>query len=89
MTVTSAGKNGRGRPRKYDYPASLTCSVTGKVVKTNPTQMKKMLEKSGKDMATFVKSYVCRSARKQVKAAVGTSVPEPTTTEVKVDAEGE
>jgi hypothetical protein len=61
---------GRGRPRKYDYPAQLTCSVTGKIVKTNPSQFKKQLEASGKDMATFIKTYVCRSARKGVASKV-------------------
>lgn len=58
---------GRGRPRKYVFPAQLTCTVTGKIVKTNPTQFQAMLSASGKDMATFMKTYVCRAGRKQVK----------------------
>jgi hypothetical protein len=57
----------RGRPRKYPYPSTLTCTVTGKVVKTNPTQFKKQLEQSGKTMEEYVATYVCRSARKQAK----------------------
>lgn len=60
-------KNGRGRPRKYEFPAQLTCTVTGKVVKTNPTQFARQLQASGKDMATFIKTYVSRAGRKQVK----------------------
>jgi hypothetical protein len=60
-------KLGRGRPRKYVFPAQLACSVTGKIVKTNPTQFQAMLNASGKDMATFMKTYVCRAGRKQVK----------------------
>ena len=60
-------KLGRGRPRKYTFPAQLTCLVTGRIVKTNPTQFKTMLEASGKDMTTFMKTYVCRAGRKQVK----------------------
>lgn len=59
----------RGRPRLYDYPAFLTCSITGRKVRTNPTQMKQMVEKSGKDLETFCKEYVCRSARKTKKMA--------------------
>jgi hypothetical protein len=64
--MTEVLKNKRGRPRKYPYPAQLTCTVSGRVVKTNPTQMKAMLEKSGKDLDTFIAEYVCRSARKGV-----------------------
>jgi hypothetical protein len=54
MNMTASNevvKSNRGRPRKYQYPAQLTCSVTGKVVKTNPTQFANMLKASGKDMA--------------------------------------
>ena len=58
---------GRGRPRKYPYPAKLVCTVTGKVVLTNPTQMKSQLEKSGKTLEEYIKTYVCRSERKQMK----------------------
>jgi len=63
-------KSGRGRPRKYEFPAQLTCTVTGKVVKTNPTQFARQLEASGKDMATFIKTYISRAGRKQVKVEV-------------------
>lgn len=62
-------KRGRGRPRIYDFPSVLTCSVTGKTVKTNPTQMKKMIEKSGLDLETFLKTYKSRAARKAERAA--------------------
>ena len=72
----------RGRPRKYPYPAQLVCSVTGKVVKTNPTQFKTQLDKSGKDMETFIKTYVCRSARKEAKIKESTKVEPPTNTVV-------
>ena len=73
--MTEVTKNRRGRPRKYPYPAQLTCTVTGKIVKTNPTQMKAMLEKSGKDLETFIAEYVCRSARKKVEP--DTPIPAP------------
>lgn len=67
--VAEAVKRGKGRPRKYDYPAKLTCIATGRVVKTNPTQFKKMLEASKLDQATFISQYKCRSARKQERIA--------------------
>lgn len=83
---------GRGRPRKYPYPAQLICSVTGVAVKTNPTQMAKQLKDSGLDLETFVKTYVCRSARRQIKegrikvdAGKVTTTPAPVTVPVTVD----
>ena len=83
--VTAVVKNGRGRPRKYEYPSKLKCTVTGRIVKTNPTQMKKQLEKSGKDLATFIATYVCRSARK-LQETEGTPVASAPATQ---DSEGE
>jgi hypothetical protein len=61
-------KRGRGRPKKHkDIPTTLTCSITGMVVKTTPTQFKKQLERSGLDLATFMKTYVCRAAKTALK----------------------
>jgi hypothetical protein len=57
----------RGRPRLYPYPSTLTCTVTKKVVKTNPSQMKKQIAASGLTMEEYIASYVCRSARSQMK----------------------
>ena len=82
--MTEVKKNPRGRPRKYPYPAQLTCTVTGKVVKTNPTQMKAMVEKSGKDLETFIAEYVCRSARKKVAPVEAPTAPAPASEPVAV-----
>jgi len=62
--VSVVKSNGRGRPRVYPYPSKLVCSVTGKVVLTNPMQMQAQLKKSGKTLEEYVKTYVCRAARK-------------------------
>lgn len=75
--MSEVKKNSKGRPRKYPYPAQLVCTVSGAVVKTNPTQMKAMLEKSGKDLETFIAEYVCRSARKPVKPVKPAKVKAP------------
>lgn len=56
----------RGRPRKYSFPSKLVCTVTGKVVKTNPTQCKKQIEKSGLSQEDFINTYVCQKARSEI-----------------------
>lgn len=64
----------RGRPRKYPYPATLICSKSGKIVKTNPTQFQAQLNKSGLTQDEFIKNYICRSVRKQLKVVNNTNI---------------
>lgn len=64
-------KRGRGRPKVHsDVPSYLVCSVSGVKVKTTPVQFRKQLEKSGLDVDTFLKTYVCRAARTALKNKV-------------------
>jgi hypothetical protein len=86
---TAVVKRGRGRPRKYDYPSELTCVATGRVVKTNPSQFQKMLAASGVDVATFIKGYKCRSARKAEKIALKSAASAPAATAPVVQATAE
>jgi hypothetical protein len=66
-TATVETKKGRGRPKKYfNYPKVLTCSMTGKQTKTNPTQLHKQILASGKSLEEFLKTYICKSAKKSV-----------------------
>lgn len=60
----------RGRPKiHFDVPATLTCTVTGKTVKTTPLQFRRSLEKSGKSRSDFIETYVSREGRKLLRLA--------------------
>lgn len=59
----------RGRPRIYNFPSELTCTVTGKVVKTNPLQFQHGLDESGKTQEEFIATYVSREGRKLQRIA--------------------
>lgn len=61
-------KAGRGRPRQYQYPSELVCTVTGKSVKTNYKQFQKGLESSGKSYDEYIATYVSREGRKVLNA---------------------
>ncbi len=69
VTKTSVVR-GRGRPRKYDYPKELKCTVTGKMVKTNPIQFERSLKDSGKTMEEYVSSYISREGRGLLKGKI-------------------
>lgn len=73
----SAVKRGPGRPRKYDYPSELTCSVTGGKVKTNPVQIQKLLAKTGKTLAELVSTYVSRAGKQKLKGQVVVAAQAP------------
>jgi IS5 family transposase len=59
----------RGRPRIYNYPSILTCTVTGKDVKTNPLQFEHGWKMSGKSQEEFIATYVSREGRKLQRIA--------------------
>ncbi len=50
------------------YPAYLTCAICGKQIKANSSQIKKSLEKTGKDLETYLNTYICRETKKLLKA---------------------
>jgi hypothetical protein len=54
---------GRNQTVYVGYPKQLTCTKTGKVVKCNPVQIKKALEKKGIDLQTYISTFVCRDAK--------------------------
>ena len=64
MENTNSEKKSRGRPRIYNYPNELVCTITGKKVKTNPIQFKKQLEKSGLSQEEYIKNFVSREGKK-------------------------
>ena len=64
-------KKGRGRPKIHtDVPSHLTCSVSGVKVKTTPVQFRKQLQKSGKDIDTFLSTYISSLGKRQLKEKV-------------------
>ena len=67
MNAVAAEVKKRGRKRIYNYPSELKCSVTGKVVKTNPIQFKKALDASGLTQVQFIATYVSREGRRKLK----------------------
>lgn len=58
----------KGRPRKYPYPSSMVCTVTGKTVKTNPTQFETLMKKYGKTQEELIASYVSREGKQHQTA---------------------
>ena len=59
----SNNNDGRGRPRIYNYPKTLTCTLTGRVVKLNPKLLHEKLQKEGKTFEEYSKTFVARKTR--------------------------
>ena len=61
-------KRGRGRPKIHtDCPSTLVCKITGKTVKTNPTQFRKQVDRSGVTRQEFIDNYVSREGKRMLK----------------------
>lgn len=68
---------GRKKTVYEGYPEYLICTVTGTKTKANPSQIKHYLETHGIDLETYLKNYVCRSAKKDIKDSKVKTEPSP------------
>lgn len=61
--MSETNKDGRGRPKVYNYPKTLICTVTGREVKLNPKLLHEKLQREGKTFEEYSKTFVARKAR--------------------------